>query len=872
MSNFDFSIYDEEDSSPLITKEKPPKPKNKSFDFDDYEISETKEDKLKKSLENDKFYQAVKTPEYSPEEIRGMSFYDKMKYAEELETEQTYLRTRGSTKAAASRLSFGQSEKYPGGELYGEPGEVFGSLVGDVLPIAVAGSLIGVPLAIAGGLLNFGTKAMTATRIASSALTGAGLEAGRQAVKGEGFDPAQIATQAIEFGAIHSLFELAPTAWNWIKSLNPGQQSEVLVKGVIPENLSPNQYKFYENEVLPEIQNVAKQEYEQAYAKAVEENNLSFEREMANTKAQHEKDLYEISKNKQASQEDFSKAQESYDNKLKQVAAEHQAKTSQIEQQNELAAQEFEKQQQEYALLKTRQQVVNEAIQPKEGGEILQGKVTPEGEDVGIRPSSPYESLAPLEIKVGNIVSPNSVADTAPGGRGNKTTAGKTQIEAVRANDAVDYKNVQDAYTLSEDLNGKINAQQPNLVQELISTEQHLTSIPKLSPVQEQQLTVVKALLEDLAIFSESGELVGLKPINNNTLQEQAKALRYFMDFNFQHGNSRGILSPTVNSIEDAISFGATMANDEAALNAHKNAKRLYSEWAKDYDNPYIRPYRDTSNQSFVQTFENSLSTDNFNPLNKVLEKSNAGQQVSGMTRRALVDKYLAPFYDNPRGINSKQFNEAISELGAVITPQEERAIRNQFNIAKQIQPPIKATKIEGVTPPKEPKLKTLPTREKIPLFRKEPAKVSEPTSVKVPIKKEVKPTDAMRKAAHKLNMKPEEGMKMADSISGFRELKQDLLKSKNGKQLVENLEHDTMRKRLYKGKVHHKFKGNELKEVFNEGDNFQFFSEILGEEAAEDLLKTSEKIADKKITLDNWKKFGGKVGTIKIAHLFGIL
>lgn len=872
MSKFDFSLYDDEDTTPIQTVETKPKTNKKTFDFDQYEIPETEQDRLNKSLENDKFYQEKKAPDYSSEDLQAMSFQDKMKYSQQLEEEQRYLQSRGTSKGLASGLSFGVSQRYEDWKPLGEPGFGFGEAFGEAIPIAASAGLISIPFAMLNNAYKFGKYASAGLRYGSSVATGVAYETARQTGRGdEEYDPWAIAWKGAEFGLIHGLMEAVPAAYRWFKGLNAGQQSELLASGSIPPDLPPSKYAAYEQEVAPKLQQVAKQESETALKAAVEENDLNFNQKMESVKANHERNLYEISQKKQVSQEEFARAQQEYETNVKQIEAEYQDSVELIEKQNQAALAEQQQQQVEYEQLKTRQQLVNQAIQPKEGGEILWGGVTENPTDVGIRPKAPYQALAPVEIKVGDVVSPNTIADTAPGGRGNKTTAGQMQVDAIRANDAVDYEFVKDAYTISEELNSKINIQQSALVPELQNQKADLISIPKLSPVQEQKLSVIDAVLDQLTIKNEGGDIIGLNPVNNNVLQEQAKSLRYFMDFNFQHGNSRGILQPTVDALENGIAFGATMAGDESALAAHQNAKKLYSTWATEYDNPYIRPYRDVANKSYIETFDNSLNIDNFNAIDVVLNKSNASQQVAGMTRRSLVDKYLSPFYADPKTINSKAFNETMAELRAVLTPAQETQIRNQFNIAKQAQPTIKASKVEPSIEPKAAKLKEIPEKPKIPEFTKKPKEIKEPTVVKVPVKEPVKPNDAMRRAAHKLNMSTEDIMKKADTISGFREIKKDLLKTPDGAKTVKLMENYKNRDILFEGKIKGEFKGDELKRILQKGDNFDFISEIHGKEVALDMLEVAEQIAGKKITADRWKQFGKKAASLKVAHLLGI-
>src|ERR1019366_8546343 len=102
-------------------------------------------------------------------------------------------------------------------------------------------------------------------------------------------------------------------------------------------------------------------------------------------------------------------------------------------------------------------------------------------------------------------------------------------------------------------------------------------------------LDSINAILNKIATFGEEGTIVGFKPINNNLLEEEAKALRYYMDFNFEHGSARGILSPVTNVIEDAVETAANFTGHNAAAEANQTARTLYREWATDYDNPFIK-------------------------------------------------------------------------------------------------------------------------------------------------------------------------------------------------------------------------------------------------------------------------------------------
>lgn len=864
MTSFNYSLYDYGDTTPYESSKIKEKPAS-TFNFDLYETpyEKSEEEKMQESATKDITYQQYAVNHKTPEELKKLSATERREYIEDLAKEREYLSSAGFTKALLSEMTLGATEKIPilkpqeHEQLVG-----FGRLIGAAWPIGLTYKAISLPFKALDKIVKFGKYAQAGINTVTSVATGAAIETGKEAIAGEGFDPEKIATEGAIFGVLDGLFRSIPVAWNWVKSLKPAQQSQMLIEGIIPEGLSPNQYKFYEKEVVPELQKVAEQEYKSALENATEENNREFQNKIANIKAQHEQDLYQRSQAQQLSQEEFTKAKLDYENKLKQTAAEHQSKIEAIEKQNQEAQTAFEIQQKEFQQMKARQQAVQNAINPQEGGQPLVGRVSIGAEDIPYRPSPPITVNPSLENRVGSVISPNEITNT--------TNAGRANMAAVRANDAIDYQNVRDAYTLSEKLNAQVETAVPNLINELRETQRQLTSVPKLSPPQEQLLTVVNSLLERTAVLGPEGTIIRFKPITNNILEEQAKALRYFMDFNFEHGNTRGIFTPTVNQIEDAIHLSAHMVGNIEAANANQRARTLYRQWAQDYDNPYIRLYRDTANREYSKRFKDSLDFDEFNVLNNILSRSNAGQQLSGSTRRALVEKHLAKFMEDPRKVNPREFDKTLRELGAVISPQEEQSIRQQFNEARRT-PVIRAKKMAPAEKPELPKLKELTTT-KIPLFTKEENVIPEITEVKVPLKSEIKPTQEMKAASKMMNITPEQARKMTDTPTGIKELREKLSKTEAQKKLFDNIGKTKVKDILYEGKVERTFTGDELYNIINKGDNYALLAEILGEDTAANLLVSSKEIASKKVTVETLKKVGVKTAYLKALLLFGVL
>ncbi len=736
-----------------------------------------------------------------------------------------------------------------------------GEFIGAALPISLLSKAISWPLKAIGGLMKFGGAATTVAEIGGSAVTGAAYSASKQAIAGEEISGEEAAWEAATFAGSHTgilgIFKGIPMGMQWINSLKVSQRANVLVDGVIPKDLNPNSYDFYAKEIVPELQKSAKNKWAEAYKAAAEKSDAEFAQKMEAVKQEHETKLRERAQKQDFNEQDFEKAKQEYQNKLKQVAAEHEAEVAKIEQENQVAQEQFQKDQKEFQKLQTRQQIVKDAIEPKESALDLQGRVKQQGEDTGFRPAPGVLKDPSLRNKVGSIFSDNVVK--------NESKAGLENVQAIRANDTVDYQEVKNAYDKCRQLNAQVTVIQPNLSQDLIQTRKNLKLVPKLSPPQEQMLTVVDALLNDIVILGENGSIIGFKPINNNILEEQAKALRYFMDFNFEHGNTRGIFTPLVKQIEDAIELGANFVGHAEAAQANKTARSMYAQWAKDYDNDYIRPFRDTNNQDYIKLFNKTLDPDTYPVIDNILSRSNVGQQLSAGNKRALIENELKPFFENRGKVHSEKFEDAMKRLRGVITPEQERSIVEVFAQERRA-PVIKGKKVEAKEFEKAPKTKELP-RGKVPLF-KEKLKIEKPIKEpKMPVKEEIKPSDAMKAAGKIMKMTPEEAMSLSKTPTGMKKLKEHL-----PERLFEKLGKDRLKQILYKGKVKHEFTGNELDEIFNDGDNYAMFSEILGEETAAELHVNAKEIGDKAVTVKNLKKAGVHMLKLKALLSFGIL
>lgn len=868
--DFDFSDYDDEYEEPVNIL---PQKKNKAieqpeedFDFSDYDDQQP-EAPIQKEREVGPIEQQYLPEEKTPDQIKKMSIDEKLQYVDDLRTHREFTQSKtyaDLAKGVASGATLGLSEKVEPLRLGEAEEEQFsghlGRAVGMIAPIGLATKALSLPLKLLPETYRW-TQRILQTVGVGTAL--GGYEAGREAIAGEELDPYAIAGHAAIGAGADALLRGGIGIYRWFKDLKPAQQAKMLARGVLPEDLSPTQYKFYQNEVVPEIQKVAEQEYKAAYEAATKANDVKYNQKLANVKAEHERQLADLAKSEAEYAKQAPRAKQEYQNKLNQVKAEHEAVMQKVEQENAAALEEFQAQKEAFDAAKRRQDIVEQAIQPKESqAASLQGRVKEGGEAIPVKPEG-MPKQTPVQEEVGNIIYPNRIS--------NKTEAGTKNIDAVRATDKSDYAEVKNLYKISDDLNESVVGEHPELANELRAWIEDWSQAPNQTPLEQQRLASAKRLLSSLLEVDESGAVLGFKEVSNKVLLDQAKVLRNSLSYDFSHGNPEGILKPFIDALQDAAESAAMIAGNTEAVTANQAARTAFRQWAETYQNPFIRSLRNTKNKNPVRSFDKSLNIDDFRKLDDVLSRSYSGQQLSDQTRRELVDKYVGKYLKEGAKFDKEGFNAALRELEPILKPGEAQQIRQAVN-QSQKRPAILGKKLESAKEPKPPKLKSGPDTVAIPSYKQPFRAHKAPETIKIPVKTEVKPTAAMKEAAKRMNITEEEAIRQSNSPSGLRKLKEYLGDSQSGQQIYREIGKRKIKDVLFEGKVKQEFTGEELYRVMNKGENFDIISEIIGEDAAVDLLESAKSIAEKKATVDSIKKVAKKFGTVKAALMFGIL
>jgi hypothetical protein len=759
---------------------------------------------------------------------------------------------RGATLGYVNRYKPYQAEEGEEAALW--PGEIAGEGL-PALPIFAASSYL---LPAVYGLSTLGTIATGAT---AGAITGGALEAGKEYIQKGELKPGEIAKHAAIGAATDLGFQAliygVRSLARWLKSLTPSQQKQFVINKTIPPGMDPIEYSYWENEVTPKMQEFAKQKYEQAYQTSKAEAERIYQNKLANVKAEHENDLLAIQErnsrqpevdserayqqkleNVKAQHENEQLANNEYNRKLEQIEAEHKDLIQQIEQENTKAQKTFQEAEENFKKQKTRNDLVQNAITPEETtAESLTGRVSNNIVDRNIRPQAPFQTPTPLQSSVGEIFHTHAYTDPI--------MAGRINVKAIRANDSYDYGEVQKAYRESDRLNSNVITEHPSLGQELVKTRDDLMKIPHRSPPQETELTVINKLLKAMAELDESGNVLFYKPIESKVLSEQAKVLRYYQDFDFAHGNPKGLYSRTTNQIENAVENASISFDNGTGVAASRKARQLRRIWENEYQNDVVRPFRNTSNEAYESLFNKTLSPEDYLVVDRVLSKSNAGQLVSNANKRALVENKLSKYFKEPSRYKLPEFKNDLDKLSSVINNEERQQIEQAF-IEYNKTSHIPAKKVSPLEQPKQPKLKEVPKLEpkprreinevKLPAKEKPAPSSKEITQVKLPTKEEPKITPEMRIASKMMGITPEQAMAKMNTITGVREIKKILPKGN-----FETASHYKMKNILSNGKAHIEGTGYELGDRVNA--NYDLVAELIGKEETETLLKDLNKI-----------------------------
>ena len=521
---------------------------------------------------------------------------------------------------------------------------------------------------------------------------------------------------------------------------------------------------------------------------------------------------------------------------------------------------------------------------PPSKAEKIPGKVTKGGAPLGLKIAPVTPGKETTKQKAGEIFSKDRVYNPTQGGKGLKQeiaeNSEKKYSEASKLFDDVD----KDLKTVSGNV--------PNLTKQLNDSLQELKSIPdKVKSAPEKQLqNAIDDILNNITVRNGKGQIVATAPMNALELSKWARSLGHQIDFDFAHGQPKGIFKNTVGQLKQAIKD--LIKEHPEIEKKYLAANKSYSEWAQTYNNDYVRPFLDKSNQDYEKLYRSTQNPDELNMLKNALN-SPLGEQYKNAIIREFVEKEIAPFTEG-KNIDSGKLDETLRRLESVITPQQAAKVKDLI-LEKS---PLRKKKISQ--PQKELAHKIAKHKETVQEMRErhaeevralkqkhKEAKIAEMNRRKPIIKSHeqevatIKQRNAEIKAQqeeHKRQVKehqqlvkaqeeqykkeleeyaernksrlelegklPEQIDAKLNTLSGIREIRNELSKTTEGKELWDNIAKEKAADIITNGKIAPSDEAMPIQKMLTDKDTLRLLNELMGPEWTNNLKNIVEEQA----------------------------
>lgn len=472
-------------------------------------------------------------------------------------------------------------------------------------------------------------------------------------------------------------------------------------------------------------------------------------------------------------------------------------------------------------------QDVAELLAKEELPKSLEGRVTPDGEPIQIKPLSPQRKSPSIQIP-GEQTSPDfsslqgRVTERGPRLRGqsremqqtlepigrsispvqfnNDEVAGNTFRQIPQAIAQVGRDRIADAYHVAENQYSTITDGFEPLIGQMQNLRHRLTQSG--SPNSAEQV-VIREIDNVLNLISSEGNARQV-PVTRLIRTADSIAGRIANEAESIYGDARKLLNTVVHDINTAARQAVNRAggNVEAII----NADREYAQWANRFSNDEMAPYltRGTFNsEGEYNKIINDRGT--YRAMVNAIGDSPQGIAALDVVRRDIVEKQLEPYLKDISKIGSKEYEKTLKNLEPLIGEERVQQIDQRLSETRTRQTPRKMPRVK-ITPPRKP-------------FEAKPRIGEGPKAAKEAF------TNYQKQASEYIGKKPEDIQKMMNTRSGIKKLKDDLGKKEGGKELFENLSLSKLREII----PDQEYTGLKFFKVLNK--NTELLSELFGKD-----------------------------------------
>lgn len=468
-----------------------------------------------------------------------------------------------------------------------------------------------------------------------------------------------------------------------------------------------------------------------------------------------------------------------------------------------------------------------------------------EARDVGYRPADP----APRDLKntIDRLITPNEETQKADLGFQFKSKLNERirtlYEESVQPAYAASDRFLEHAIGLDEEL-----ANDMDVIINRITQKDPLRRSPAENELMRQATGIrnsVRRVMQGEAGAEGAEELV---PVNALDLSRQVQELNRIQSFKVeQAGDPYAMLNELREPLESSIdrllrdAEGVEEGERSLGIEARQNARNTYRGFKEIAEDKNIAEFRRQNNLDYNQLHDlASKDLDSFTAFQRAmtLYQDREGWDISQLAKKELVNKHLGKYIENPRLARGRQFHEDLRTLEYILAPHESASIREAFEAERR-------------------------QRARNPLLNKRVSKN----------KVDKQSQHGQPKKINLLfeNMTNEQLYKHGETITGYRELKGELLKVKGGKETIDKMSNALAYEKMFGGEdpsydAMRKSLGNRHKK--------EFLVETLGAKQVENLevaVRTLDHFAEEynKLTPKQqirWKKIAKDIASFKTA------
>lgn len=473
-----------------------------------------------------------------------------------------------------------------------------------------------------------------------------------------------------------------------------------------------------------------------------------------------------------------------------------------------------------------------------------------EARDVGYRPADP----APRDLRntIDRLITPNEETQKADLGFQFKSKLNERirtlYDESVQPAYAESDRFLEHAIGLDEEL-----ANDMDVIINRITQKDPLRRSPAENELMRQATgirnSVRRAVEAEAGVegAAEAAEAVEeLVPVNALDLSRQVQELNRIQSFKVeQAGDPYAMLNELRDPLESSIdrllrgAEGVEEGERSLGIEARQNARDTYRGFKEIAEDKNIAELRRQNNLDYNQIHDLvSKDLDSFTAFQRAmtLYQDREGWDLSQLAKKELVNKHLGKYIENPRLARGRQFHEELRDLDYILAPHESASIREAFeNERRQItRNPLLNRKVSKNKAEKQ-------------------SQPSQPKKISLPFE----------------NMTNEQLYKHGETITGYRELKGELLKTKGGKEIVDKMSDAFAYEKMFGGEEP---SYDAMRKALGNRHKKEFLVETLGAKQVENLevaIRTLDHFAEEYSKLSpkqqiRWKKAAKDIVSFK--------